>query len=106
MEKHGRSVSEEKPRYSAGKQLAREIFFETMTTIDVRRAMLSKLRRESTALVAGDVRFPLSRPPRIIAFGKAANRMAAVLVEILGGSVEATPDELKRATTDAVLVEI
>jgi len=106
MEKRSRSVSGEQPRYSAGKQLAREIFFETMTTIDVRRAMLSKLRRESTALVAGDVRFPLARPPRIVAFGKAANRMAAVLVEILGGSVDATPDELKRATTDDVLVEI
>jgi glycerate 2-kinase len=88
MEKRGRSVSEE-TRYSAGKQLARGIFFETLTTIDVRRAMLSKLRRESTALVAGDIRFPLARPPRIIAFGKAANRMAAVLVEILGGAVEA-----------------
>ena len=106
MEKRSRSVSGEKPRYSAGKQLAREVFLETMNTIDVRRAMLSKLRRESTALVAGDVRFPLARPPHIVAFGKAANRMAAVLVEILGGSVDATPDELKRATTDDVLVEI
>ncbi|HTG58846.1 MAG TPA: DUF4147 domain-containing protein [Terriglobia bacterium] len=106
MEKRGRSFSAEKPRYSTGKQLAQEIFFETMTAIDVRRAMLSKLRKESTALVVGDVRFPLTRPPRIVAFGKAANRMAAVLVEILGGSVEATPDELKRATTDDVLVEI
>jgi glycerate 2-kinase len=106
MEKRDRSVSVEKPRYSAGKQLAQEIFFETMTAIDVRRAMLSKLRKEPTALVAGDVRFPLARPPRIVAFGKAANRMAAVLVEILGGSVDATPDELKRATTDAVLIEI
>jgi glycerate 2-kinase len=89
MEKRGRLVSAEKPRYSAGKQLAQEIFFETMTAIDVRRAMLAKLTKESTALVAGDVRFPLTRPPRIVAFGKAANRMASVLVEILGGAVEA-----------------
>ena len=82
MEKRGRSVSREKPRYSAGKQLAREVFLETMNTIDVRRAMLSRLRKEPTALVAGDIRFPLDRPPRIVAFGKAANRMAAVLVEV------------------------
>jgi hydroxypyruvate reductase len=89
MEKRGRSVSAEKPRYSAGKQLAQEIFFETMAAIDVRRAMLAKLTKESTALVAGDVRFPLARPPHIVAFGKAANRMASVLVEILDGAVEA-----------------
>ena len=92
--------------YSSGKQLAREIFFETMTAIDVRRAMLSKVRRESTVLVAGDVRFPLLRPPRIIAFGKAANRMAAVLVEILGGVVEAGSPEVGRRAVDKVLVEI
>ncbi len=89
MEARGPSVSVEKPRYSAGKQIAQEIFFETMTAIDVRWAMLSKLRRESTALVAGDVKFPLARPPRLVAFGKAANRMAAVLAEILGGAIEA-----------------
>jgi glycerate 2-kinase len=91
MEKRGRSNSVEKLRYSAGKELAQEIFFETMSAIDVRRAMTSKLRKESTALVAGDVRFPfpLARAPRIVAFGKAANRMASVLVEILGGAVEA-----------------
>ncbi len=89
MEKRGRSNSVEKLRYSAGKELAREIFFETMTAIDVRWAMTSKLRKESTALVAGDIRFPLARAPRIVAFGKAANRMASVLVEMLGGAVEA-----------------
>ena len=89
MEQRGRLDSVEKPTYSAGKQLAQEIFLGTMTTIEVRQAMLVKLTKESTALVAGDVRFPLARPPRIVAFGKAANWMASVLVEILGGAVEA-----------------
>jgi hydroxypyruvate reductase len=89
MENRGRSNSKEKPRYSAGKQLAREIFFKTVTAIDVREAMLAKLTKEPTALVAGNVKFPLARPPHIVAFGKAANRMASVLVEILGGAVEA-----------------
>jgi glycerate 2-kinase len=106
MEKHGRSESREKLKYSAGKQLAREIFFETMTTIDVRRAMLSKLRRESTVLVAGDIRFPLVRAPRIVAFGKSANRMAAVLVEILGGVIEAGSPEVGRRAVDKVLIEL
>jgi hydroxypyruvate reductase len=89
MERRGHSVSLEKPSYSAGKQLAQEIFFDTLAAIDVRQAMVSKLKRESGALVAGDVRFSLARPPRVIAFGKAANRMAAALFEILGGAVEA-----------------
>jgi hydroxypyruvate reductase len=102
----GHSVSVAKPGYSAGKQLAQEIFFEAMAAIDVRRAMLSKLRRESTVLVAGDIRFPLLRPPRIVAFGKAANRMAAVLVEILSGAVEAGSPEAGRRAVDKVLVDI
>lgn len=89
MEGRGHSVSIERPSYSAGKQLAQEIFFETLTAIDVRQAMLSRLKREAGTLVAGDIRFSIARPPRIIAFGKAANRMATVLLEVLGGTVEA-----------------
>jgi glycerate 2-kinase len=102
----GDSISADKMGYSVGKQLAQEIFFETMTAIDVRRAMLSKLKKESTFLVAGDVSFPIPRPPRIVAFGKAANRMAAVLVEILGGAVQAGSPELARRAVDRVLVEV
>ena len=75
--------------YSHGKSLARQIFLETMATIDVRHAMLAKLKFESGALQAGGISFPLPRPPRVVAFGKAANRMAAVLDEILGGRIEA-----------------
>jgi len=78
-----------KPDYSHGKQLAQQIFHETMAAIDVRHAMLSKLKFEGGVLMAGDVAHPLARPPRVVAFGKAANRMAAVLDEILGGRIEA-----------------
>ncbi|MFB3921922.1 MAG: glycerate kinase [Terriglobia bacterium] len=74
--------------YAGGKQLARHIFLETMATIDVRHAMLAKLKREGGALVAGGVSIPLLRPPRVVAFGKAANRMAATLDEILSGQIE------------------
>ena len=84
-----KSLKIAKPLYTHGKQLAEEIFLETMATIDVRHAMLSRLRREGGALVAGAVSIPLLRTPRVIAFGKAANRMAAVLAEILSGQVEA-----------------
>ena len=78
-----------KPDYSHGKQLAQQIFHETMAAIDVRHAMLTKLKFEGGALVAGEVAQPLVRAPRVVAFGKAANRMATVLHEILGGRIEA-----------------
>ena len=78
-----------KPEYSHGKQLAQQIFHETMAAIDVRHAMLSKLKFEGGVLTAGEVAHPLARPPRVVAFGKAANRMATVLHEILGGRIEA-----------------
>ncbi len=78
-----------KPDYSHGKQLAQQIFHETMAAIDVRHAMLAKLKFEGGALLAGDVAHPLVRAPRVVAFGKAANRMATVLHEILGGWIEA-----------------
>src|SRR5438034_3934423 len=84
-----RSVTLTKPSYASGKQLARQIFMETMATIDVRHAMLTKVKREGGTLVAGDVSIPLLRPPRVIAFGKAARRMAATLDEILKSGVEA-----------------
>ncbi|MBZ5544980.1 MAG: DUF4147 domain-containing protein [Acidobacteriia bacterium] len=73
--------------YTSGKQLAAHIFLETMTAIEVRHAMLAKLRREGGALVVGGVSLPLLRPPYLIAFGKAANRMAWTLHEILSGQV-------------------
>lgn len=89
MATHSKSLSVAKPRYADGKQLAQHIFLETMTTIDVRHAMLRKLKLGSGAVVAGGVSIPLLRPARVLAFGKAANRMAAVLDELLKGQVEA-----------------
>jgi len=55
----------------------------------VRHAMLARLKFEGGVLLAGDMAHPLTRPPRVVAFGKAANRMATVLHEILGGWIEA-----------------
>ncbi len=78
-----------KPLYSHGKQLAQHIFLETMAAIDVRHAMLAKIKRDGDELVAGDIRFPLAKPPRVVAIGKAAKRMAAILHEILEGRVAA-----------------
>ena len=84
-----RSATLTQPSYANGKQLARQIFLETMATLDVRHAMLTKVKREGGTLVAGDVSVPLMHPPRVVAFGKAATRMAATLDEILGSDVEA-----------------
>lgn len=78
-----------KPAYSRGKQLAQQIFHDTMAAIDVRHAMSEKLKFAGGVLTTGEVTLPLSRPPVVVAFGKAANRMAAVLHEILGGKIEA-----------------
>jgi glycerate 2-kinase len=78
-----------KPDYSHGKQFAQQIFHDTMAAIDVRHAMRAKLKFEGDVLSAGETILPLACPPRVVAFGKAANRMATVLHEILGGKVEA-----------------
>ena len=75
--------------YTRGKQLAIQVFLDAMAALDVRSAMLAKLKREGELLKAGEFSLPLARPPRVVAFGKAANRMAAVLDEILDGRVEA-----------------
>ncbi len=89
MPVHTESASVAKPLYSGGKQLAQHIFLETMAAIDVRHAMLAKLKREGETLIAGDIRFPLAQTPRVVAVGKAAKRMAAILHEILEGRIAA-----------------
>ena len=81
-------VSTSHLRYPLGKQLAQQIFLETLATIDVRHAMLSKLKWQGQILRAGNIQLALPRPPRVVAFGKAAFRMAAVLDEILEGRVD------------------
>lgn len=88
MATHTEPLKISKPSYASGKQLAHHIFLETMATIDVRHTMLTKLKREGGALVAGGVSIPLLRAPRVVAFGKAANRMAATMHEILSGQIE------------------
>jgi hydroxypyruvate reductase len=89
MNPTAQSAADAKLAYAHGKQLARQIFLEIMATIEVRHALLAKVKFQGGALVAGGVSYPLSRPPRVVAFGKAANRMAVVLDEILGGHIEA-----------------
>ena len=83
------SAATKRPEYSHGKQLAQQIFNDTMAAIDVRHAMKAKLKFEGSTLTAGEVAHPVVRPPFVVAFGKAANRMATVLHEILGGRIEA-----------------
>jgi hydroxypyruvate reductase len=91
-----------KPRLAAnGKRLAEQIFLTTLSSLEVRGAMLSRIKRESGRLGFGHVTLereihdsserwvPLSRPPYVIAFGKAANEMASALYEILGGEIAA-----------------
>lgn len=73
------------PTYERGKSLARQIFTEVLSTIEVERAMKQKIVCRGNTLHLGEDRFPLTKSPHIIAFGKAANRMAAAMVEILGG---------------------
>jgi len=75
--------------YQHGKQLAVEILLHAMAALDLRTAMLARLKSEGEVLKAGEVSLSLTRPPRVVAFGKAANRMVAVLDEILGGRYEA-----------------
>lgn len=83
-----------------GKRMAEQIFLKTLASLDVRKAMLSRLKKEAGQLVfaAGSAdqdsvscvgSAPLSRPPYVIAFGKAANEMAQALHEILGGEIAA-----------------
>jgi glycerate 2-kinase len=87
METRVKSAQAASLPYADGKHFATHIFLETMAAIEVRHAMLAKLRREGGALVAGGVSMPLLRPPYVIAFGKAANRMASTLHEMLSGKV-------------------
>ena len=84
-----------------GKRLAQQIFLKILPRLDVRDTMRSRIKRESHRLLweagaadDGDVQgpagsVPLSSPPYVISFGKAANEMALALYEILGGEVAA-----------------
>jgi glycerate 2-kinase len=68
------------------KQLARRIFQETLSAIDIPETMRRKLQREGTRIRCGDVAVDLRqfRAVRVVAFGKAAHAMVDGLVSILG----------------------
>lgn len=70
--------------YEHGKATARHIFLAAIAGLDVRRAMLSKLRFADGVLMAGECAVPVGKPPYVVAFGKAAARMAETFSEILG----------------------
>lgn len=82
------SLSDSKASYLHGRQLAQHIFMATLALLDVRRAMLRKLRYADGVLTAGNSSAELKKPPRVIAIGKAAVRMSAALSEILGGKID------------------
>ncbi len=79
--------------------MAEQIFLKTLAGLDVRQAMLSRIKREFGRLTFGTLASQpedrntsagsvlLSRPPYVIAFGKAANEMSLALHEILGGEI-------------------
>ena len=75
------------PSYEHGKAIARHIFYEVISAIDLRKTMMEKLTRNDDGLLAGETRVQLTWPPYVIAIGKAAGRMAATLNEILDGQI-------------------
>jgi glycerate 2-kinase len=71
------------------KQLARRIFQETISAIDIPEAMQRKLRREGTVLCldAAEVNLRAFTSVRVIAIGKAANAMVEGLASLLGPEI-------------------
>jgi len=67
------------------KQLARQIFHETLAAIDIPRTMQRKLRREGTRLFSDDKIFDLRQfdKLRVVAIGKAAHAMMDGLALVL-----------------------
>ncbi|PYT99757.1 MAG: hydroxypyruvate reductase [Acidobacteria bacterium] len=67
------------------KQLARQIFHETMAAIDIPRTMQRKLQRRGTRIVCGEKTFDLKDfgKIRVVGVGKAAHAMVEGLVQTL-----------------------
>ncbi len=67
------------------KQLARKIFHETLSAIDIPAAMQRKLQRKGTVLVCGETRIDLRdfEKLRVVAIGKAAHAMVDGLAQVL-----------------------
>ncbi len=68
------------------KQLARQIFHETLAAIDIPATMQRKLQRQGTVLVCGETSIDLRdfEKLRVVAIGKAAHAMADGLALALG----------------------
>src|SRR5215831_7806171 len=64
------------------KQIARQIFHETLAAIDIPATMQRKLRRQGTRIVCGEKTFDLKdfEKIRVVAVGKAAHAMVEGLV--------------------------
>src|SRR5467141_2256675 len=67
------------------KQLARQIFHETLAAIDIPATMQRKLRRRGTLLACGETRIDLRdfEKLRVVAIGKAAHAMVDGLGQVL-----------------------
>jgi glycerate 2-kinase len=76
------------PDYAHGRQLAQRILGEALGAVDIRRAMLQKIQFRNGDLKVGDEQIRVAKPAHVVAFGKAATRMAATLYEILGGLIK------------------
>src|SRR5712664_1355875 len=67
------------------KQLARQIFYETLAAIDIPATMQRKLQRKGAVLMCGDARIDLRdfEKLRVVAIGKAAHAMVEGLALVL-----------------------
>jgi glycerate 2-kinase len=72
------------------KQLAREIFYETLAGVDIPRTFERKLRLDGSRVSVGDVSVDLSafRSIRVVAMGKASAAMARGLVALLPSGIQ------------------
>src|SRR2546425_2514619 len=85
------------------KQLARQIFQETLAAIDIPEAMRRKLQRKSTRVRCGEMTVDLAayRTIHVMAIGKAAHAMAEGLASVLApdfsaSGIVAAPTEPQR----------
>src|SRR5256884_1600950 len=67
------------------KQLARQIFHETLAAIDIAGTMQRKLQRKGAVLMCGEMRIDLQNfeKLRVVAIGKAAHAMVEGLTQVL-----------------------
>ncbi|PYT52234.1 MAG: hypothetical protein DMG46_27470 [Acidobacteria bacterium] len=67
------------------KQLARQIFHETLAAIDIAGTMQRKLQRKGAVLMCGEMRIDLRNfeKLRVVAIGKAAHAMVEGLTQVL-----------------------